>query len=173
MGAMRHRRTSGPGRLSQGPPDQRHLGSGQELTLQCGVDHARRRQRLHVCGISRVQRSLGTVASYFDAAYELSPPQSLSNVADGQGSLLQLIRGFGAFPLVIFLDPFERFSSGLATTSGAPSLAPSINACSTARRRICVLSSRFAASSSPSDNRIRGADRRVPQPRLTASIWCA
>jgi hypothetical protein len=52
---------------------------------------------------------LTQLQAYFDTAHRLSPPQPPSDVADGQGSLLQLIRGFGAFPLVIFLDQFERF----------------------------------------------------------------
>src|ERR1700730_843515 len=52
---------------------------------------------------------LAQLQAYFDTAHNLSPPQSSPKGADGQGSLLQLIRGFGAFPLVIFLDQFERF----------------------------------------------------------------
>jgi formylglycine-generating enzyme required for sulfatase activity/energy-coupling factor transporter ATP-binding protein EcfA2 len=51
---------------------------------------------------------LAQLQSYFDTADSL-PPQSPAKAADIQGSLLQLIRGFGAFPIVIFLDQFERF----------------------------------------------------------------
>lgn len=49
---------------------------------------------------------LAQLQAYFDMAHSLPPP---ARAVDGQGSLLQLIRGFGAFPLVIFLDQFERF----------------------------------------------------------------
>jgi len=52
---------------------------------------------------------LAQLQAYFDTAHSPSPPQSPTKVADGRGSLLQLIRGFGAFPIVIFLDQFERF----------------------------------------------------------------
>ncbi len=52
---------------------------------------------------------LAQLQEYFETASSLSPPQSWPKVADGQASLLQLIRGFGAFPIVIFLDQFERF----------------------------------------------------------------
>jgi hypothetical protein len=52
---------------------------------------------------------LAQLQAYFDIVHSPSPPQSPTKVADGQGSLLQLIRGFGAFPIVIFLDQFERF----------------------------------------------------------------
>jgi WD40 repeat protein len=52
---------------------------------------------------------LAQLQAYFDTARSPSPPQSPAKVADAQGSLLQLIRGFGAFPIVIFLDQFERF----------------------------------------------------------------
>ncbi len=48
---------------------------------------------------------LAQLQAYFDTARSPSPAKG----ADGQGSLLQLIRGFGAFPMVIFLDQFERF----------------------------------------------------------------
>jgi hypothetical protein len=51
---------------------------------------------------------LAQLQAYFDTAHSL-PPQSPAKVADGQGSLLQLIRGFDALPIVIFLDQFERF----------------------------------------------------------------
>jgi formylglycine-generating enzyme required for sulfatase activity len=38
-----------------------------------------------------------------------SVPMPPATVIEGQGSLLQLIRGLGAFPIVVFLDQFERF----------------------------------------------------------------
>jgi uncharacterized delta-60 repeat protein len=52
---------------------------------------------------------LAQLQAYFDTAPSPSAPQSPANGADGQESLLQLIRGFAAFPIVIFLDQFERF----------------------------------------------------------------
>ena len=52
---------------------------------------------------------LAQLQAYFDTAHSPSPPQAPTKTADGQGSLLQLIRGFGASPMVIFLDQFERF----------------------------------------------------------------
>jgi formylglycine-generating enzyme required for sulfatase activity len=52
---------------------------------------------------------LAQLQAYFDTAHSLPPPQSSPKAAEGQGLLLQLIRGFGAFPIVIFLDQFERF----------------------------------------------------------------
>src|SRR6202040_1412076 len=52
---------------------------------------------------------LAQLQAYFDTARSLSPTQARASAVGGQGSLLQLIRGFGAFPLVIFLDQFERF----------------------------------------------------------------
>src|SRR6266849_3539303 len=47
---------------------------------------------------------LAQLQAYFDTARGPAPP---AKAADGPGSLLQLIRGFGAFPIVIFLDQFE------------------------------------------------------------------
>jgi hypothetical protein len=47
--------------------------------------------------------------AYFDTVCSRASPQSPAKGVEGQGSLLQLIRGFGAFPIVIFLDQFERF----------------------------------------------------------------
>src|SRR6516162_5079854 len=49
---------------------------------------------------------LAQLQVYFDTARSPAPA---AKAANGQGSLLQLIRGFGAFPIVIFLDQFERF----------------------------------------------------------------
>jgi len=50
---------------------------------------------------------LAQLAGYFETARSL--PASPANAAQNEASLLQLIRGFGAFPIVVFLDQFERF----------------------------------------------------------------
>jgi WD40 repeat protein len=48
---------------------------------------------------------LEQLKAYFETAHNLP----VLTAAEGEGLLLQMIRGFGAFPLVILLDQFERF----------------------------------------------------------------
>jgi hypothetical protein len=50
---------------------------------------------------------LAQLHAYLDTARDLPPPPPPA--ADDRASLLQIIRGFGAFPIVVFLDQFERF----------------------------------------------------------------
>jgi WD40 repeat protein/tetratricopeptide (TPR) repeat protein len=51
---------------------------------------------------------LTQLQQYFDTVLGHSSP-SPPKIADDEASLWQLIRGFGAYPIVIFLDQFERF----------------------------------------------------------------
>jgi energy-coupling factor transporter ATP-binding protein EcfA2 len=95
-------------------------GSGKSSLVNAGLIPRVADNGYNFVAFREYSDPLTQLQAYFDTAHSLSPPQSQSNVADDQGSLLRLIRRFDAFPIVIFLDQFERFFVRVADDKRQP-----------------------------------------------------